>query len=112
MVVDVYQQYFAAEGIFNGRERHGADVKLTADSEQCRIRYEVSVSFFPHDTVDDFSVSYDAFFAETVYDAAGRRSSKRETSLLEELRSTADGLAQKNGGSIDWDHPLKEARKG
>ena len=112
MVIDVYQQYYAAEGTFNGRERHGADVKLTSDSEAGQIRYDVSVSFFPHDTEDDFGISYDAYFEETVYEAKGRRSSKREAGLLEHLQKTADRLAEENGGRIFWDQPLREARRG
>ena len=44
--------------------------------------------------------------------AKGRRSKKREQSLLETLRKEADALAADLGGRIDWDSPLREARYG
>ena len=45
--MDVYRQYFAAVCTFNGVERRGADVWLTAESDSGIIRYEVGVTFFP-----------------------------------------------------------------
>lgn len=108
--VNVYQQYFAAEGTFGGVERHAASVMLIATSEEGRIKYEVAVNFFPHVTEDDFAVSYDAYFSEVVYEAAGRRSKKREKEFLDKIGSIADQLATENNGSVDWEHPLTAAR--
>ena len=110
--INVYEQYFAAEGIFNGVERRAAAVMLIATSEEGRIRYEVAVNFFPHRNDEDFAVSYDAYFAKTVYEASGRRSKKREEQLLETFRGEADSLAAEAGGLVQWDRPLIEARRG
>ncbi len=112
MTIDVYQQYFAGGCVINGRKRNAVDVRLTGDSDQGMIRYEVSVNFFPHDDEEDFAVSYDGYCAETVYENKGRRSRKREETMLESLRETADRLAASVNGSIDWAHPLREARRG
>ena len=68
--INVYQQYFAAEGTFSGVERHGASVLLISNSEAGQIRYEAAVSFFPHRDPEDFAVSYDAFFSKVLYEAA------------------------------------------
>jgi len=111
-VIDVYQQYFAADCVFAGVPRRGASVTLTATSDAGTIRYEAGVSFFPHRDAEDFAVSYDACAAETLYAAKGRRSKKREAELLRELRARADALAETLGGTIDWDAPLREARLG
>ena len=108
--INVYQQYFAAEGTFNGVERRAASVMLIATSEEGRIKYEVAVNFFPHTAEDDFAVSYDAYFSEVVYEAAGRRSKKREKEILERIASIADHLAAENNGSVEWEHPLTTAR--
>ena len=112
MVVDVYSQYFAGECTFNGVERRGVLVRLTSDSEAGNIRYEAGLTFFPHADEEDFAVSYDAAAAKPLYEARGRRSKKRETALLEDLRKEADTLAAQLGGSIDWAHPLRDARYG
>ncbi len=109
--VNVYQQYFAGEGVFNGVERHGVSVMLVATSEEGRIKYEVGVAFFPHASEDDFAVSYDAYFSEVVYEAAGRRSKKREKELLDRICSVADKIAAEHQGAIDWEHPMAAARK-
>ena len=112
-VIDVYQQYFAAHCVCSGVERRAAIVTLTATSEDGSIRYAVGVSFFPHQTEDDFRVSYDAFASQEVYAAPGRRSKKRETALMEEkLREAADAAAATLEGEIFWDRPLREARYG
>lgn len=111
-VIDVYDQYFGAECVYNERPRHAADVKLTATSDAGRITYEVSVSFFPHDDEEDFAVSYDAYAAATVCDAPGRRSKKREAELLESFREKANELAASLEGQIFWENPLREARLG
>ena len=109
-VIDVYEQYFAADCVANGRPRHGAVVKLTATSDAGRITYEASVSFFPHDDPEDFAVSYDAFVSRVLYDAPGRRSKKREAVLMESFREQADALAASLEGTIFWEEPLAEAR--
>ncbi len=54
--VNVYPQYFTAEGTFNGVERHAASVMLIATSEEGRIKYEVGVPFFPHVSENNFDV--------------------------------------------------------
>ena len=110
--INVYQQYFSAQGTFHGVPRHAVSVLLISDSEAGRIRYEVAVSFFPHNDAEDFAVSYDAFFSKVLYEASGRRSKKREALLLESLRDEADALASEAGGIIFWDQPLLEARRG
>lgn len=66
--VNAYEQYFAAEYRANGAERHAALVALKAASGAGRIRYEVSVTFFPHNREDDFAVSYDAYYSALLYD--------------------------------------------
>ena len=53
MVVNVYEQYFAAEGAFNGVERRGALVMLVSDSEAGTICYRAAVTFFPHRDEED-----------------------------------------------------------
>ena len=111
-VIDVYQQYFAAECVFNGVPRRAASVWLTAESNCGEIRYEVGVSFFPHTEEDDFAVSYDACALREIYHAKGRRAKKREEEFLEELPAAADEAAKTLGGTIDWQHPLREARRG
>ena len=109
---NVYEQYFSAEAKFNGVPRHGALVMLIADSEAGNIRYEAAVSFFPHNDEEDFAVSYDAYFSKVLYEAKGRRSKKREEVLLQELQQHIDRLAQEAGGTVYWDMPLREARRG
>ena len=110
--INVYEQYFEAEGSFNGVERRAASVLLVSDSEAGHIRYELAVNFFPHSTDDDFAISYDAYFSRTLCEAAGRRSKKREAGFLDALRPEADALAAGNGFTIFWDKPLIEARMG
>lgn len=111
-VIDVYEQYFKADCLFNAVQRNGAVVKLTATSDEGQIKYEVTVSFFPHTDETDFGISYDACGSVTVYEAKGRRSKKREQELLPTVRDHADAVAEKLGGTIDWDSPLIEARLG
>ena len=112
MVVNVYEQYFAAEGIFNGVERRGALVMLVSDSEAGTICYRAAVTFFPHRDEEDYAVSYDAFFEQELYRAPGRRSKKREAALLEQLPTEIDALASVHGARVLWEHPLREARRG
>ena len=109
---NVYEQYFEAEGSFNGVDRHAVSVLLISDSEAGNIRNEVAVSFFPHNAPDDFAISYDAYFSVTVYEGKGRRSKKREAELMESIREVADALAQAQNAAIYWDKPLIEAKMG
>ncbi|MBQ7144292.1 MAG: hypothetical protein IJR65_03950 [Oscillospiraceae bacterium] len=108
--IDIYLQYFAAEAVWNGTPRHGAAVRLSAESGEGMIRYSVSVSFFPHEDEEDFRIPADAYSERELYHAKGRRSRKREAAYLDALRETADALAAELGGVIDWERPLIEAR--
>ena len=112
MTVNVFERYYAAEAEFNGVPRHGALVMLIATSEEGNIRYEAAVTFFPHRDEEDYAVSYDAYFSKVLYEAKGRRSKKREETLLQELQQHIDELAQKTDGIVYWDRPLREARRG
>ena len=112
MEVNVYSQYFLAQACFSGVERRGAHVLLVSNSEAGMISYKAAVSFFPHRDPEDFAVSYDAYFEKEVFNAPGRRSKKREAALLDSLRSEIDALAAEHDASVDWDHPLNEARMG
>lgn len=111
-VINVYDQYFSGHCVFNGVERLGAQVMLIATSEEGTIRYEAAVNFFPHRDEEDYAISGDAYLAKELYFAKGRRSKKREAALLEGFRAEADALAAELGGSIDWEHPLRDARYG
>ena len=110
--VNVYQQYFGAECVFNGVERRAASVMLIATSEEGQICYEVAVTFFPHVDDEDFAVSYDAYFSKVVYQAPGKRSKKREEQLMSLFRGEADLLASQAEAKIFWDHPLSDAKRG
>lgn len=110
--INVYKQYFSANGTFNGVPRKGALVMLISDSCEGRIRYDAAVSFFAHREEDDFAVSYDAFFEKTLYEGKGRRSKKREQALMEELQEVIDGLAAEQKAEVNWEKPLREAERG
>lgn len=110
--VNVYERYYAAEAEFNGIPRHGAMVMLIATSEEGNIRYEVAVTFFPHNDEEDYAVSYDAYFSKVLYEAKGRRSKKREQALLETLAVEIDQIAETVGGKVLWEQPLREERRG
>ena len=110
--LNVYEQYFSAVAEFHGVSRNGALVMLIATSEEGNIRYEAAVTFFPHRDEEDFAVSYDAYFSKVLYEAKGRRSKKREEVFLQELQQHIDELAQEAGGTVYWDKPLCEARRG
>lgn len=112
MDVNVYSQYFAAECMYNDRERKGVVVNLTSMSEAGNIRYVVNISFFPHTEPTDFAISYDAYAEKEIYNAKGRRSKKREATMLADIRMHAAELAKELGGSIDWEKPLGEASLG
>ena len=111
-VINVYDQYFPGQCLYNGVERRAAEVMLIATSEEGTIRYEAAVNFFPHRDEEDYAISGDAYLSKELYFAKGRRSKKREAALMEDLRGEADALAAKLGGSIDWEHPLRDARYG
>ena len=112
MTVNVYEQYFSAVAEFNGVSRNGALVMLIATSEEGNIRYESAVTFFPHRDEDDFAVSYDAYFSKVLYEGQGRRSKKREQSLMENFNAEIDQLTKAIGGKVLWDKPLREERRG
>ena len=110
--INVYEQYFSAKAEYNGVPRHGALVMLIADSEAGNIHYEAAVSFFPHRDEEDYAVSYDAYFSKVLFEAKGRRSKKREETLLQGFQKHIDIIAQEVGGTVYWDKPLREARRG
>ena len=112
MTINVYEQYFGADLMANGVPRRGALVMLIADSQAGHIRYEAAVTFFPHGDENDFSVSYDAYYSTVLFDGPGRRSKKREEKLLAGLRAEIDALAGAANGTVCWDRPLREARRG
>lgn len=112
MTTNIYEQYFSAQAEYNGVARHGALVMLIADSEAGNIRYEAAVSFFPHRDENDFAVSYDAYFSKVLYEGQGRRSKKREQSLMENFNAEIDQLTKAIGGKVLWDKPLREERRG
>lgn len=111
MVINVYEQYFKAEGTFNGVERKGALVMLISDSEAGNIFYKAAVTFFPHRNEEDYAVSYDVYFEKEIYQAPGRRSKKREEELLTEVPSIIDEIAEENKFKVLWDEPLREERR-
>lgn len=110
--INVFEQFYSADLEFNGIQRHGALVMLVATSEEGNIRYEAAVTFFPHNDEEDYAVSYDAYFSKVLYEAKGRRSKKREEALLQEFQQYIDELAAEAGGSVLWEQPLREARRG
>ena len=110
--INVYEQYFEAEGAFNGVKRRGALVMLTSDSSSGMIRYSAAVTFFPHRDDEDYAVSYDAFFEKVLYDGKGRRSKKKEQTFLETFRAAIDEISKAAGAKVLWDAPLREARRG
>ncbi|MBQ1878273.1 MAG: hypothetical protein II161_05585 [Erysipelotrichaceae bacterium] len=112
MVVNVFEQYFEAEGTYNEVDRHAALVMLIADSEAGNIRYEVAVTFFPHNDEEDYAVSYDAYFSEVIFEARGRRSRKREQTFLADFQTRIDEISEREGFKVFWDRPLREARIG
>ena len=111
-VINVYEQYFEARHSVNGIERRAALVMLISDSEAGNIKYEAAVTFFPHRDEEDYAVSYDAYYSEELFNAKGRRSKKREAALLAGLKEHIDALAEKEGGEVFWDKPLRDARYG
>ena len=112
MTLNIYEQYFSADLLFNGVKRHAAKVMLICTSEAGNVQYEAAVTFFPHNDEEDYAVSYDAYFNKVLYEGKGRRSKKREQQLLAEFRGHIDHLSQEAGGEVFWDQPLREAKRG
>ena len=108
----VYEQYFAASHPGNGRSRHGARTALLLSTGEGMVRYEATLSFFPHETDADFRISYDIYGFRILYEAKGRRSGKREAGLLEGIQSVFDAIAAELGGEVFWEKPLIDARYG
>lgn len=106
MTIDVYKRYYGAECVYNEVERKGAVVTLTVTSEGGEVKYEYTLSFFPHEDPEDFRISYDAYASRQIHAAKGRRSKKREAAYMGMLRQEIDKLAESLGGTVDWDNPL------
>ena len=111
-VINVYEQYFEGHCRVYDTDWKGARVALVATSEEGTIRYEVHLNFFPHTEEDPFLISYDKIETKELYFAKGRRSKKREEAYMEIIRPLCDELAAKMDGTVDWDKPLIEARRG
>ena len=112
MDICVYEQYFAARHPGNGTPRRGARAVLIASTGEGMVRYEATLSFFPHETDDDFRISYDICGSRILYEAKGRRSGKRELGMLEGIRYVFEEIAEELGGEIYWEKPLIDARYG
>ena len=108
-VIDVYQQYFDGECVYNEVERKAVTVTLTATSDSGNLMYEVGISFFPHRDEEDFAISYDAYASKVIFNEKGRRSKKRDAQMLEQVKDVADALAEEMKGVIYWDKPLRDA---
>ena len=107
--IDVYKQYFSANCIYNNVVRHGACVWLMAESDSGNIRYEVGVTFFPHNNEEDYAISYDACVVKELLNTKGRRSKKRDQEYLEQVRIVVDEITKTINGTIYWDQPLRDA---
>ncbi len=110
--IDVFEQYFEADCVYNGIARHAAAVKLNMTSEEGNITYKVCVIFFPHNDETDYLVTYDAYGEKILYEAKGRRSRKKDEQYLAVMPETAQKIAADMGGKIFFDKPLIEARRG
>jgi len=111
-VIDVYEQYFSAEGEYSGIERKGVKVELIATSEEGNIRYEARAVYFPHRDEEDYGITYDAVVTEVLYDAKGRRSKKKEEGYLKEFREVIDRISVPLNCRVLWEKPLREERRG
>lgn len=109
--IDVYEQYFEADYVYNGVQRNAVVVKLTAISEEGNISYVNSLSFFPHSDPEDYGISYDAYFEKTIYSAKGRRSKKKDAEYLAMIRDLSAEICPPEA-KIYWDKALIEARLG
>jgi len=110
--VNVYECYYRAECLYNGIMRHGAKAVLLYESEEGSYSYTAQLIFFPHNDPEDYGVTYDAFFTETLLEGKGRRSKKKEAELLEHLQECCDKLAAQAGGTVFWEEPLTPERRG
>ena len=110
--IDVYERYFEAKFTYNGVKRRAAAVKLTAESDCGMIKYEASVSFFPHEDEEDFRISYDAYFSKILYEGKGRRSKKKEEEYLKILFDIVDEICLEQGAVMYADKPLIPERRG
>ena len=108
----VYEQYFAARHPGNGTPRRAARAALTVSTGEGRVRYAAELSFFPHEDAEDYRISWDLFSSRVLFEAAGRRSRKREEALLGQLRGVLEELAAESGGEVFWNEPLIPARRG
>ncbi len=112
MDINVYEQYFRAEGCFNEIERHGALVMLMVNSGGGEISYKAAVTFFPHNDETDYGITYDAYFEKELFSGKGRRSRKKEEGYLKQFREIIDELAKEHEAKVFWDEPLREERRG
>ena len=110
--VNVYERYYRAECLYNGVMRYGAKVILLYEAEEGAYSYTAQLIFFPHRDPEDYAVSYDALFTETLLEGKGRRSKKKEAELLAHLQECCDRLAAQAGGTVFWSEPLTDERRG
>ncbi len=109
MEINVYEQYFEAEAVFEGVLRKAALVSLQSNSQAGFITYKAAVTFFPHRDEEDYAVSYDAYFEKVLYEGKGRRSKKKEEIFLKEFRDRIDEIVPEDA-KVFWDRPLRDAR--
>ena len=109
MEINVYEQYFEAEAVFEGVLRKAALVSLQSNSQAGFITYKATVTFFPHRDEEDYAVSYDAYFEKVLYEGKGRRSKKKEEIFLKEFRDRIDEIVPEDT-KVFWDRPLRDAR--
>lgn len=112
MTVNVYEQYFKADHMFNGVKRRAALVALVSDSCDGMIKYSVTITFFPHKNKEDFAVSYDDYHEKVIFSSKGRRSKKREANLLEGFEGYIEELIKDLSAKVYWDRPITQARRG
>ena len=110
--IDAYSRYYEAHMMVNDYPRRGALVKLIVTSAEGRVKYEAAVTMIFYEDPEDFRVPYDAYYSETLYDAPGIRSKKREAALVAKLPMVIDKLIEKDGGRVFWDKPITEPRFG
>ena len=108
MEINVYEQYFEAEAVFEGVLRKAALVSLQSNSQAGFITYKATVTFFPHRDEEDYAVSYDAYFEKVLYEGKGRRSKKKEEIFLKEFRDRIDEIVPEDA-KVFWDRPLRDA---
>ncbi len=111
-VINVYSRYYAAECLWDECVYHGVMVNLEYGYEPGYSTYSVHVVFFPHEDKEDYAITYDCHAYSILLEGKGRRTRKKEPALLEEMRKTADMLADHLEGTIFWERPLREARLG